>query len=229
VAGRAVIVTGAFGNLGAAVAELLRARGDRLVLIDSAAHAPADFAARFNDHLVLGGTNLGDWAQAQSAMARAAGRGEPIGGLVNVAGGFTWARIDEGDPALWQRMFDTNLKTAMHASKAVLPYLGQGGHIVNIGANAAGRAALGMGAYAASKAAVLRMTEALADELKDRRITVNAVLPGIIDTPANRAAMPEADAARWVSPQSVAQVIAFLLSDAARDVTGAGIPVTGRI
>jgi len=128
-------------------------------------------------------------------------------------------------------MYNINLKTVLNVCQAGLPHLLQrpGARIVNIGAGAAGKAAAGMGAYAASKAGVLRMTEALAEETRDRGLTVNAVLPGIIDTPANRRDMPDADFSRWVSPQALADVIAFLLSDAARAITGAGIPVLGRL
>ncbi|HEY2274414.1 MAG TPA: SDR family oxidoreductase, partial [Steroidobacteraceae bacterium] len=97
-----------------------------------------------------------------------------------------------------------------------------------IGAGAAGRAAAGMGAYAASKAGVERLTEALAAELRDRNVTVNAILPGTIDTPANRAAMPDADVTRWVEPEAIADVVVFLASDAARAVTGAAVRVFGR-
>jgi NAD(P)-dependent dehydrogenase (short-subunit alcohol dehydrogenase family) len=113
----------------------------------------------------------------------------------------------------------------------VLPYLlrGKSGSIVNVGAMGAIKAASGMGAYAASKAGVLKLTEALADELKDHGITVNAVLPSILDTPPNRADMPDADFTRWVSPRALAEVIAFLVSDAARAVSGAALPVAGRV
>ena len=125
-------------------------------------------------------------------------------------------------------MHTVNLKTALHACKAALPHLlERAGRVVNIGAGAAGKAAAGMGAYAASKAGVLRLTEALSEETKDRGMTVNAILPGIIDTPANRKDMPDADTSRWVTPQAIAEVVGFLLSDAARAVTGVGLPVTG--
>ncbi|MNI55234.1 3-oxoacyl-[acyl-carrier-protein] reductase FabG [compost metagenome] len=103
------------------------------------------------------------------------------------------------------------------------------GAIVNVGAAAATRAALGMGAYAASKAGVARLTEAFAEELKDQDVRVNAVLPSILDTPANRADMGDADAHRWVKPEALAEVIVFLLSDAADAITGATLPVTGRV
>jgi NAD(P)-dependent dehydrogenase (short-subunit alcohol dehydrogenase family) len=124
-----------------------------------------------------------------------------------------------------------NLRTAVSASQAALPYLLAAGdaRIVNVGAGAAAKAGAGMGAYAASKAGVARFTEALAEELKDRGVTVNAVLPSIIDTAANRADMPKADFSRWVKPEQIADLIAFLLSDRARAITGALIPISGRV
>ena len=127
--------------------------------------------------------------------------------------------------------YSLNVKTALNVCRASLPHLLGRPHarIVNIGAGAAGQAAAGMGAYAASKSAVLRLTEALAQETKEQGVNVNAVLPSIIDTPANRKDMPQADFSRWVTPEAAADVIAFLLSDAARAITGAGIPVAGRI
>jgi NAD(P)-dependent dehydrogenase (short-subunit alcohol dehydrogenase family) len=127
-------------------------------------------------------------------------------------------------------MFAMNLRTAVASCKAALPALLESGRgrIVNIGAGAAAKGRAGMGAYTASKAGVQRLTESLADELKDRGVTVNAILPGTIDTPRNRADMPDADFSRWVAPAAIAEVILFLASDAAAAVTGAAIPVTGR-
>ncbi|MGL6113365.1 MAG: SDR family oxidoreductase, partial [Rubrivivax sp.] len=117
------------------------------------------------------------------------------------------------------------------ASQAALKHLSlqPAASIVNVGALAAQKAGAGMGAYAASKAGVARLTEAMAEEFKDRGLRVNAVLPSILDTPANRADMPDADVSRWVSPQALARVIAFLLSEDAAAVTGACIPVAGRV
>ncbi|HWU79469.1 MAG TPA: SDR family oxidoreductase, partial [Caulobacter sp.] len=130
----------------------------------------------------------------------------------------------------WERLHRLNLMTALNASKAALPHLvARGaGRIVNVGANGAVKAATGMGAYAASKAGVHRLTEALAEEYKGR-VTVNAVLPSIIDTPVNRADMPDADFATWVSPEELAAVILFLASSEASAVTGALLPVVGRV
>jgi NAD(P)-dependent dehydrogenase (short-subunit alcohol dehydrogenase family) len=226
------IVTGAFGALGRVVARTLAARGDRVALVDAAPEAPPGLVEEFGEaHLLLLGADLSRPEGAEAAVRRVRGHFGAVHGLANVAGGFRWETIEGGDPATWQAMFSVNVLTALHACRAVLPVLqaAGGGRIVNVGAGAAAKAAAGMGAYAASKAGVLRLTEALADECKDRGITVNAVLPSVIDTPANRRDMPDADFTRWVSPDALADVVAFLLSDAARAVTGAGIPVSGRM
>ena len=136
----------------------------------------------------------------------------------------------DGDPKTWQRMYALNVMTALNASRAAIPHLvaSGAGRIINIGAMGALQAGAGMGAYAASKAGVHRLTEALAAELKGK-ITVNAVLPSIIDTAANRASMPKADFTKWVKPKELADVILFLASDAASAVTGALLPVNGRV
>jgi len=138
--------------------------------------------------------------------------------------------VADGDPRTWQRMYALNVATALNASRAAIPHLvaSGSGRIINVGAMGALQAGSGMGAYAASKAGVHRLTEALATELKGR-ITVNAVLPSIIDTAANRASMPKADFAKWVTPKELADVILFLASDAASAVTGALLPVNGRV
>jgi NAD(P)-dependent dehydrogenase (short-subunit alcohol dehydrogenase family) len=229
---RSVVVTGAFGNLGLAVARAFRDCGDRVALVDFA-QPPAQVAAEFKvPHCLLGGVDLTSVAAAGTAMAaarEALGSGADV--LVNVAGGFRWQTLDGGEIGAWEAMFNMNLKTAVVATKAALPQLLESprGRIVNIGAGAAARsAAAGMGAYTASKAGVHKLTESLAEELKDRGITVNAVLPGTIDTPQNRAAMPKADFSKWVQPEEIAAVIAFLASAEAGAVTGALIPVYGR-
>jgi NAD(P)-dependent dehydrogenase (short-subunit alcohol dehydrogenase family) len=150
--------------------------------------------------------------------------------LVNVAGGFLWETVECGSIETWDRLYATNVRTALLASQAALPHLvarGEG-RVVNVGALAAAQAASGMGAYAASKSGVARLTEALAEEFKDRGITVNAVLPSILDTAANRADMPQADFARWVEPRALARVIVFLLSPDAAPINGALIPVRGK-
>jgi NAD(P)-dependent dehydrogenase (short-subunit alcohol dehydrogenase family) len=180
--------------------------------------------------VLLGGVDLTAQPAADAAMNAIVAATGGLQVLVNVAGGFRWETLEKGDVSTWELMFTTNLKTAVVASKAAVPYLlaGGRGRIINVGAGAAGRAAAGMGAYAASKAGVERLTEALAAELKDRNVTVNAILPGIIDTPANRASMPDADVKRWVHPDAVADVVVFLASEAARAVNGAAVRVFGR-
>jgi NAD(P)-dependent dehydrogenase (short-subunit alcohol dehydrogenase family) len=230
--GKTVAITGGFGSLGMATAQFLAARGARVALIGRGAAPGVDaLPATLKDAICLGGVDLVDAAAAGAALAKAA---EALGGLdalVNIAGAFRWETIADGNANTWDRMFDLNVKTALNASKAALPaLLARGsGRIVNIGAGAGQKAGMGMGAYAASKAGVARLTEALAEELKDKGVTVNAVLPSIIDTPQNRADMPDADFTRWVQPDEIASVIAFLISSDARAVTGAAIAVNGRV
>ena len=224
------VITGAFGSLGTAVASAFAARGARLVLLDCAA-APPEICSRYGTgHLILEGVDLAAPDAAREAMQAARDRFSGIDVLVNIAGGFRWQLMETGDLATWDTMFSINLKTAVSTCMAALPHLlaRGGGRIVNVGAAAAAKAAVGMGAYTASKSGVLRLTESLSDELKDRGITVNAVLPGTIDTPQNRTDMSNADASRWVAPADIASVILFLTTDAARAVTGASIPVLGR-
>lgn len=228
---RSVVVTGAFGNLGMAVARSFRAQGAAVALLGRS-RAPAQVAAEFSaPHCVLGGVDLTQTASATTAMETIRATLGAIDVLVNVAGGFRWQTLEQGDVEGWDAMFALNLKTAVVSTKAALPQLleSPAGRIINVGAGAAARpAAAGMGAYAASKAGVHKLTESLAQELKDRGITVNAVLPGTIDTPRNRADMPDADFSRWVQPEAIAAAIVFLASEEAAAVTGALLPVNGR-
>lgn len=226
-AGKLVAVTGAFGTLGAAVVRGAQAAGARVAAID---RTPAP-AMALGDAALFGGVDLGDFPSAQATLDKVAQALGGLDALVNVAGAFRWETLGDGSLDTWDLLYRVNLRTAAAASKAALPHLVQrgGGRIVNVGAGAAAKAGAGMGAYAASKAGVARLTEALAEELKDQRITVNAVLPSIIDTPPNRADMPKADFDRWVKPEQLADVIVFLLSEQAAAVTGALLPVSGRV
>src|ERR1700688_1864497 len=224
--GKVVVVTGALGALGKVVAETALARGARVAGID---HAASQVPATAN-RIEFGGVDLSDAAQAKTAIDAVASHFGKCDALINIAGGFAFEAVAEGDPKTWQRMYALNVLTALNASRSALPHLAASaaGRIINIGAMGALQAGAGMGAYAASKAGVHRLTEALAAEWKGK-ITVNAVLPSIIDTPANRASMPSADFAKWVTPQELADVILFLASDEASAVTGALLPVSGRV
>lgn len=229
--GRAAVVTGAFGALGQAVAAALAQAGARVALLGHG-KAALPVAAQFGaPHMLLTAVELTDLSSTQAAMDAAQRGFGRIDILVNVAGAFRWEKIGSGIDS-WDAMYETNLKTAVVASKAVLPHLlasAPGGRIINIGSGVASKAATaGMGAYAASKVGVQKLTESLAEELKDRGITVNAILPGTIDTPQNRASMPDADTSRWVAPAAIAEVVTFLASARAAAVIGAAIPVFGR-
>jgi NAD(P)-dependent dehydrogenase (short-subunit alcohol dehydrogenase family) len=224
--GKVVVVTGASGALGKVVADHALARGARVAGLDYAASQIPATANRIE----LGGVDLSDTAQAKKAIDAVAAHFGRCDALINIAGGFAFETVAEGDPKTWQRMYALNVLTALNASRSAIPYLAASpsGRIVNVGAMGALQAGSGMGAYAASKAGVHRLTEALAAEWKGR-ITVNAVLPSTIDTPANRVSMPRADFGKWVTPQELADVILFLASDAASAVTGALLPVSGRV
>jgi NAD(P)-dependent dehydrogenase (short-subunit alcohol dehydrogenase family) len=229
-AGRIIVITGAFGVLGQAVARAAAGQGARLALIDFATAAPAGLPSG-PDVLVLGGVDLTDASQASAAMDAVADRFGVIDALLNIAGGFTWETLQDGSIESWPAMYRLNVLTATSASRAAIPHLKRSaaGRIVNVGSSAALKAALGMGAYAAAKAGVHSLTQALSEELKGDSVTVNAVLPSILDTPTNRADMPGADFATWVAPDDLASVMLFLASEEARAVTGALLPVTGRV
>jgi NAD(P)-dependent dehydrogenase (short-subunit alcohol dehydrogenase family) len=230
--GKTVVVSGAFGSLGRVVAEEASRRGASVAALDRSATPPAGLAERLGANaLLLGGVDLGSAEDARKAMAEIKAKLGRIDALINIAGGFRWETVESGDIATWDFLYAINVKTAFNACKAALPYLLESGagRIVNVGAGAGIKAAAGMGAYGASKAGVLRLTESLADELKTKGVTVNAVLPSIIDTPANRADMPTAKFDTWVAPLDLAAVILFLASDEAKAVTGALIPVTGGV
>jgi len=224
--GKVIVVTGASGALGKVVVTTALARGVRVAGLD---HAASQVAAT-PDRIELGGVDLTDAAQARKAIDAAASHFGKLDALINIAGGFAFETVADGDSKTWQRMFALNVQTAFNASRSAIPHLvaSGSGRIINVGAMGALQAGSGMGAYAASKAGVHRLTEALAAEWKGK-ITVNAVLPSTIDTAANRASMPNADFAKWVTPEELANVILFLASDAASAVTGALLPVSGRV
>lgn len=222
-----VIVTGAAGFLGRTVASELGKIGYRLMLVDL--HQPPWDGD--SDAVSIGNVDLTNPEHALEVVNQTLEHFGSLTAVINLAGGFAWETQAESSLETWDSMYATNVQTAVNMCQAALPIMVQEqfGVIINVGAAAAHQAKIGMGAYAAAKSAVLRLTEAMAQEHMHDGIRVNAILPGIIDTPANRESMPEADFTRWVGPASIAGVIAFLLSEQSRDINGIGLPVTGRV
>jgi NAD(P)-dependent dehydrogenase (short-subunit alcohol dehydrogenase family) len=230
--GRVAVITGGFGALGQVAAAAAVEHGFSAAVLGHSTSPPAGLPEKLGPNaLVLGSVDLADEAAATTAMAAVTSRFGRIDVLLNIAGGFRWIKIADSHSADLERMFRMNVQTTVNAVRAALPALkaSSAGRIVNVGALSAEKAAAGMGPYAASKAAVHRLTEALAEELKDAGVTVNAVLPSTIDTAQNRADMPKADFSRWVAPADLAEVMLFLASEKARAVTGALIAVRGRV
>jgi NAD(P)-dependent dehydrogenase (short-subunit alcohol dehydrogenase family) len=221
---RSVVVTGGFGVLGQAVAEAFAKAGDKVARIDFVATAHTPLAGALD----VGGVDLTDAAATAGALDKIAAAHGGIDVLVNVAGGFTWETLEDGDIATWSKMHAMNVISNATITKLALSRLkmSSSGRVISIGAGAAQKAGMGMGSYAASKSGVHRLTEALAEELAGTSVTVNAVMPSIIDTPTNRVDMPDADTSQWVKPAAVAEVILFLASPAARSISGALIPVS---
>ncbi len=217
-----VVVTGAFGALGRVVVAELAKQGFSVAAVD-VAPAPAQGDAV----LALGGVDLADEPAVVAAYAEVAEKLGSLDALVNIAGGFTWEPIETGSIESWDSMYRINLRTAAASCRAALPHLlKNGGAIVNVGAAGAIQPAAGMAPYAASKAGVRALTESLAEEMRTKNIRVNAILPTIMDTPANRSSMPDADTSAWVRPEAAAKVIAFLLSAESGAVTGASVPLS---
>jgi NAD(P)-dependent dehydrogenase (short-subunit alcohol dehydrogenase family) len=230
---RTVVVTGAAGNLGRAVASAFAAQGANLVLIDlkrEALEAAYGTENSEGEQRLFLAANLLEQAQVNQALATAIERFGRIDVLCNLAGGFRMGdAVHESSDQNWDFLFNLNSRTLLHTSRAIVPHMLQagGGKIINVGAFAAQKGQAQMGLYTAAKSVVIRLTESMAAELRTKNINVNCVLPTIIDTPENRAAMPDADPANWVAPEALADVVVFLASDAARAVHGAALPVTG--
>ncbi len=227
---KVVLITGAAGNLGRAVAQAFSQQGARLALVDLKAEALQQAFGAEHERQAFFAGNLMKQEEADAAAQAVITRFGRIDVLCNLAGGFRMGDpVHATDAKTWDFLFGLNFSTVQHMAHAVVPQMQKqgGGKIVNIGAFSAQRGLAQMGAYIASKSAVIRITESMAAELRTQNINVNCVLPTIIDTPENRAAMPDADPAQWVAPQDLAAVIAFLASDAARAVHGAALPVTG--
>lgn len=229
---KTVMVTGAAGNLGRAVAAAFLTRGAHLILVDLRRDSLVQAYGTEDTQRLFAPADLLAPEQVDAVVREACQRFGRIDVLCNVAGGFRMGpAVHETPDADWDYLFDINVRSLLHAVRAVAPEMVHqgGGKIINVSAGAALRGSAGMGAYSASKDAVIRLTETMAAELRDKNINVNCVLPSIIDTPANRAAMPEADPKRWVAPEAIADTMVFLASDGARAIHGAAIPIVGLV
>jgi len=227
---RTVVITGAAGNLGRAVAGAFARRGARLALVAREREQLAQAYGEEHERMLFASADLTQLAEVEAAVHATLQRFGRIDVLCNLAGAFRMGTtVHETADADWNLLFDANVKSALHMARAIVPAMiaAGGGKIVNVAASSAGRGLARMGAYCASKDSVIRITESMAAELREKGINVNCVLPSIIDTPENRAAMPNADPARWVDPDALADAILFLASDAARAIHGAALPVVG--
>lgn len=225
-----VVVTGAAGGLGRIVARMFQEAGARLILVDiSEAALVAAFGAARDDQLLVA-VDLTNAAAVEDALKPVFDQHGAATVLCNIAGGFSMGpAVHETPDQLWRQLLDLNVATVINACRAVVPAMlkARNGKIINVAAAGASSGAAQKGAYCAAKSAVARLTESMALELRGQGINVNAVAPSIIDTPANRADMPDADFSEWVSPQDLGKVIGFLASHEAGAVHGAVIPVVG--
>jgi NAD(P)-dependent dehydrogenase (short-subunit alcohol dehydrogenase family) len=230
--GKTAIVTGAGGNLGRAVARRLAAEGASVAVFDrNQVRGAALIAKLAGDHIAVP-VDLMDPASVENGVRSVTDEFGGIDILCAAAGGFDMGPPVHETPAeVWTKMHDLNVGTLLPILAAVTPGMIERGRgrIVTVGANAAKSGVAGMGPYIAAKSAVMRITECASAELKDQGINVNCVLPSIIDTPENRAAMPKADPAKWVTPESLAGVVAFLSSDEAADIHGVLLQATGKV
>lgn len=230
---RVILITGAAGNLGKAAAIAFREAGAKTVLVG---HSNEKLIETFYelssspDHLLIGGVDLTDVNTADKIIDEAYRYFRRIDVLFNAVGAFSGGKpVHEEDMETWEYLLRINFYTALLLCRAVIPYMmRQGsGKIINTASRSALKGTASSAAYSVSKSAVLRLTESLAEELRGSNINVNCIIPGTLDTPQNREAMPDADYSKWVSPSAVADVVVFLASENARAVTGAAIPVYG--
>ena len=231
-----VVVSGASGGFGPTLVKYLVARGDRVAALGS--RGSEETLRGLQKELgancltvALDATSASEWKAALQRVEQ--DLASPTGGAL-LAGGFAGGHpLHETDDATWQRMLSVNLETARRGLEALLPGMisRQSGSVVVVGSQVVERPWKGAGsaAYTASKAAVVAMAQAAAAEVLSKGVRINAVLPSAIDTSANRAAMPKADPRKWVSQQSLAEVIGFLLSEAAKEISGAALPVYGQV
>lgn len=231
---KTVLITGATGGLGSAVTGAFLDAGATV----AATHTGIEKFKELESELkpepgkLLGiETNVLDSASVKQMVDTSIEKFGCIDALVNLVGGYLGGvSIADMSEKQWDGMFNLNLKSVFFVCKQVLPVMmrQKSGRIVNISSGGGLKGAEGTSAYGASKAGVINITQTLAAEGKKYNITANAIAPGVIDTPANRKAMPKADFSKWVTPASLAEVILFLCSDAAKDVSGTVVPVMGK-
>ena len=217
--GKRLVVTGGAGVLGEAVARVACRHGAEVVLLDVVPDFESDLGPSYT-------VDLTDRDQVRACIEKI-GR---FNGLANIAGGFDMGpSVYETSDEMWQSLFDINVTTLRCMLSESMPVLlaASPASVVNVGAYGALKGAANMGAYTAAKSTVMRITEALSEEVRQAGVNVNAVLPSILDTPRNRDDMPDADHEKWVTPDDLAEVVCFLSSGAARAVHGALIPVVG--
>ena len=230
---KVVIITGGTGALGRAVVSAFLNEGAKVActyIVDEELKGVSHFIESYKSQIKFIKANVTKEDEVKKTIQETLeGFGE-IDILVNIVGGFAYAKVIDTDEKTWDSMINMNLKSAFLCSKAVLPHMinQNYGKIINISSRPALKGSAGVGAYSASKAGVLNLTETIADEVKDNDINVNAILPSTIDTPANRRDMPNADFSKWVKPEEIARVIVFLASDDSKPISGAAIPVYGK-
>lgn len=230
---RIAIITGGTGALGKAVVLAFLEEGAKVIctyIVDEELKYYSSLTENQKSNLVFIQADVTKEKPVAETVQKNLERFGRIDILVNIVGGFTYAKIVDTDEKTWDSMMSVNLKSAFLCSKAVLPQMIKQnyGKIINISSRPGLKGSSGVGAYAASKAGVMNLTETIADEVRDYEINVNAILPSTIDTPANRKSMPEADFSKWVKPEEIARIIVFLASDDSKPISGAGIPVYGK-
>lgn len=233
-ADKVIMITGSVGNLGLATARACQGALAKTILVDRSSDRLREAYPALDgspDHLLAGGVDLTNADSLARMVQSASERFGHIDALVNTVGGYRGGKpVHEMDLADWDFLFSVNVRTTLLCCRAVIPLmLKQGrGKIVNVASRDALMGSAGYSAYSASKSAVLRLTESMAAELKNSNINVNCIMPSTIDTPQNRKAVPNGDYSKWVEPEAIADVILFLISDAARAINGAALPVYGK-
>jgi NAD(P)-dependent dehydrogenase (short-subunit alcohol dehydrogenase family) len=230
---KVAVITGGTGGLGKTVVSVFLNEGATVFSTYTKREhlgESLELKDKYGDRLIFAKANVTKANDMAKVAERAIQKSGRVDFLINIVGGFAMAKITDTDESMWNRMIDMNLNSVFLSSRAVVPQMikQKYGRIINIGARPALNGVKNMSAYGASKAAVLNLTQSLADELSNYNINVNAIIPGTMDTPRNRKDMPKADFKKWVKPQEIAEVITFLCSREADKISGAILPVYGK-